>query len=75
MGARKKPGPTASASHDAVKVKRVIFKRRKVLKGVRMLKPPAEDRARAKTKRTWQVKKLDNGLVDVSNTPPWLLEV
>ncbi|OAF98978.1 uncharacterized protein CC84DRAFT_1181717 [Paraphaeosphaeria sporulosa] len=47
----------------------------KVLNGAKTSKPSAGDLARANSTRAWEVKKLENGLVDVANTSPWKIEV
>ncbi|KAF2437380.1 hypothetical protein P171DRAFT_492128 [Karstenula rhodostoma CBS 690.94] len=75
MAARKKATPTTSMSSDAVKIKRVIFKQRKVLKGVRALKSSSRESAGLSSERAWEVKKRENGLVDMGKTPPWMVEV
>ncbi|KAL1603499.1 beta transducin [Paraconiothyrium brasiliense] len=68
MGARKKAVSTMSTTTNALKVKRVIFKRTKVVKGVRALQ-------RANSEKTWEVIKLKNGLLDMGMTPPWMIEI
>jgi hypothetical protein len=75
MAAYKKATLATFPSSNAMKVKRVIFKRRVVLKGVRVFKPSSRGMARVSRKRTWEITKLKNGLLDTTNTPPWMVEV
>ncbi|KAL5425525.1 hypothetical protein PMIN06_012107 [Paraphaeosphaeria minitans] len=75
MAVRKKATQKIYTSPNVLMFKRIIFKQRKVLKGVRALKPFATELALARIQSIYAVKKLKNGLLNMRNTPVWTIEV